>query len=106
MTLWCGMTQEQGQLFANLISQYRPCIGTLVRVDQSKRTPKKHIGKLGVVFWHGIDQFDNVTWRWADANGRAMREVRGRNGYRVGIRLDNGEKIFAGADDVMIEVAS
>lgn len=103
MSLWCNMNQEQGQHLANIFSQYRPFVGRVVRVDGTRRTPKKHIGKIGVVFWHGGDQYANA-FRYGDSTAHAAIECRGRWGYRVGIKTDDGEKIFVGADDVMVAV--
>ncbi len=103
MGLWCGMTQEDGQSLADLVAAYRPFVNSTVKV-MFRGAPKKHQGKVGRVTWHGLDQFSRDAWRYGDSYSHALREVRGRYGYRVGIETEAGERFFVPADSVMVAV--
>lgn len=50
--------------------------GRRVRVTSGRKLP---IGTEGVVFWRGVDRFASNRWHTK---------------YRVGIELDNGERVF------------
>lgn len=90
LTLFKDILQEEGRL--------APRRGTKVQV----RT-KKHFGKIGVVFWHGVDKFSHAG-RYGDPIMEHLRQCGGRYGYRVGVQLESGEKIFTSAEQVIVEV--
>lgn len=75
----------------------RPSVGKRVRVTEGR----KYLGKEGEVFWHGIDKYDPIA-RYMTGAQEWMRDAAGRKGYRVGIRTDEGEKFFIGADKVEV----
>ena len=93
MSLWGKMTQKEAQNFATFMSRERPFKGAGVRIFKGR----KHKGKEGIVFWHGLDKFAN-TFRYGSPNSQALAEVQGRHGYRVGIETEDGEKFFVPAE--------
>jgi hypothetical protein len=99
MSLWSNMNHEEAQALCNDLARYRPHVGRTVRVMAD--APKKHQGKTGVVFWHGVTNLRG-EWRYGD---KALQEVRGRYGYRVGIRTEEGEKVFVPAECTMVCIA-
>ncbi len=80
------------------VAKERPSVGKKVRVIRGK----KHLGKEGVVFWHGSDRFQDPN-RYADSFQSALRQARGTYFYRVGVMVDETqEKIFVPAENVEI----
>lgn len=80
-------------------------IGEIAKTKWSPRkgikvniTRGKHIGKSGVVFWHGADQFSNFHKYDATAMQGAIREIIGKYGYSIGVETDAGEKFFTKAE--------
>lgn len=75
------------------------------RPDKGKKVivigGRKHKGKAGVVFWHGPD-FKPYRNRYCTDIQRAMRDARGRDGFRVGIISNNNERFFCPANQVQI----
>lgn len=75
------------------VSAEAPRVGRRVEIHRGK-----HRGKVGVVFWHGEDNF-SAAWRY-DANVlvATMRQARGKYGYRIGVETDAGGRFFCSAD--------
>ena len=96
MSIWGQMGHAEGQALADSLSADRPFVGSVVRVDQGK-----HRGKLGRVVWHGVDRFSKAG-RYGGPDVQALREVRGRWGFRVGIQTDGDERFFVNAEHVMV----
>ena len=100
MSLWGQMTQQQGQELAYLLSAARPFVGRTVRIDRGR----KHVGVVGLVTWHGTDNF-STAGRYGDAFVQAAREVRGRYGFRIRVQpADGTAPFFVSADNVMVAV--
>ncbi len=90
------LTQDQWNSIIEKTEPNCPSVGKTVRVSESK----KHLGKVGKVFWHGVDKFD-TTLRYCDTYQLWLRQAIGRGGYRIGI--DTGtEKFFISADKVEV----
>ena len=70
---------------------WSPRKGTRVNIVRGK-----HKGKSGIVFWHGTDKYAYVVGRTAIQD--TMREIIGKYGYRIGVRTDDGKKIFTSAE--------
>ena len=91
-----GNMHEAWQKLANKLDVDRPSVGRTVRVVESK----KHIGKTGRVFWHGIDRYSEA-YRYCSPAQAHLRDMAGRYGWRVGIDAD-GERFFIAADKVEV----
>ncbi len=89
--------RAEWQSLANTVSDQRPSPGKRVRVTDGK----KHLGKEGLVTWHGLDRFVDA-FRYASGAQATLREMAGRYGYRVGIKTDDGETFFIRADRVEV----
>jgi len=89
--------REAWQAQIKKLEPNRPSVGKRVRVVEGR----KHLGKEGEVFWHGIDKYDSNRY-YKTAAQQMMSEAMGRMGYRVGIRTDEGETFFTGADKVEV----
>lgn len=59
---------------------------------------RKHFGKVGEVFWHGIDKYSPAGRYDGNAFQATMRVARGRYGFRIGVLTDEGERFFCPAD--------
>lgn len=86
------------QSIADDANAQRPSVGKTVTVDSGK-----HAGKVGIVFYHAWDKYGRGT-RYASDAQLALREINGRYGFRVGIKTDDGEKLFVNADIVTVKV--
>ena len=67
-----------------------PYVNRHVRVVKGRKVP---IGTEGTVFWYGQDQYARNTFRVFDD---------GREGKRIGIRTDSGDKYFTAATNVEV----
>lgn len=90
-----SMDHDALQKLVNDWAKDRPNKGRRVRVARGMR----HIGKEGMVFWHGFDRYQN-PFRYGDSAVHFMIEVCGTRGYRVGVQTDEGEKFFVNAEYV------
>lgn len=77
----------------------KPAVGRLVTVERGK-----HKGKTGIVTWHGKDGYSDA-FRYCNGYQAAMREARGRHGYRVQILANTGETFFTKAEYAAIAKA-
>lgn len=85
------------QSLADSAAAQRPGVGKTVTVVSGK-----HAGKTGKVFWHGRDKFERNYYQ-SDAQ-LLLRQINGRNGFRVGILTDSGERFFVKGDNVTVLV--
>lgn len=82
-----------------------PDKGKRVRVIAGRKVA---VGTEGVVFWYGKDRFDRsgryTTPLQAELRGYfAARDANGqKSGYRVGLMLDDGSKVFIAATNVEV----
>jgi len=86
-----------GEMAKGDLALKRPSVGKGVKVIGGR----KHKGKTGVVFWHGIDQHAQ-PFRYGSDMQHVMRQARGRNFYRCGIKTESGEKFFLPAEHVRV----
>jgi hypothetical protein len=89
--------QAIGEIAKNVSAQ-RPDKGKRVEVISGR----KHLGKIGVVFWHGRNPFDRFPHRYHTSIQAAMSDAIGIHGFRIGIRTDAGEKFFTEAQRVKV----
>lgn len=82
--------------FSAKLSEKKPSKGKRVLVVEGR----KHKGKIGVVFWHGRDQY--AGRQYGDSFQKAASDATGKWGFRVGVKTDTGEKFFIGAERVQI----
>lgn len=61
---------------------------------------RKHHGKQGIVFWHGVDKYHKT--REVNFLQSALHDACGTIGFRIGVVTDDGERFFVKADDVAI----
>jgi hypothetical protein len=83
------------QTVADNTAAQRPSIGKTVTINTGK-----YAKLTGIVFWHGVDKFSSTRYK-TDAQ-LMMQEIIGREGYRCGIKLDNGDKVFVKASNVTV----
>lgn len=79
------------------LARYSPRKDTLVSI-----TAGKHKGKIGRVFWHGVDMYGQSAFRYGSDIQISLREAAGRYGFRIGVKLESGEKFFTKADYAMV----
>jgi len=73
----------------------RPSVGKRVRI-----TSGKHVGKEGIVTWHGVNKFSN-SWRYCTDAQVHLRTLIGREGFRI--RVNTGDEVFfVDADKVIV----
>lgn len=96
MALITSENRTAWQNLANDLSGQFPGRGKTVRVVSGK----KHINKTGVVFWHGPDKFANTRYK-SDAQ-LMLRDLSGREGFRIGVETQDGEKFFIAAERVEV----
>ncbi len=70
----------------------RPSVGKHVVV-----TSGKHVGKSGIVVWHGRNKFERDYY--ATPAQLHLRDIVGRSGFRVGIKTEN-ETFYVDANKV------
>ena len=99
MSIWGELSHEAAQQLVNQVAVQRPSVGKNVVVTEGR----KHIGKRGKVFWHGLDKYSHAFRYGGDAT-LALRQVEGRYGFRIGIESENGERFFINADHVHVEI--
>lgn len=95
MALITSENRDAWQTLANDLSAQFPSVGKRVRVISGR----KHLGKVGIVRWHGPDKFADNRYK-SDAQ-LMLRDLRGRDGFRVRVESD-GEFFFIGADKVEV----
>ena len=83
---WQGLFRE--------LDQDRPSVGRTVKVVRGR----KNRGVVGVVVWHGRDQYYDD--RYDSSAQRAFNEAQGKFGYRVRISPENGPAFFVKAEYV------
>lgn len=87
---------EAWQKIIDDTSPQRPDVGKTVKVVEGR----KYLGKVGKVLWHGRNKF-STAWRYGSDAQWHLRDVMGRNGFRI--KIDTGtEKFFVDADKVEV----
>ncbi len=76
----------------NEASKNKPSKGKTVIIRQGR----KHLNKMGVVFWHGKDTFAHQSKDNWVVDG--MKQAMGRRGFRIGVKTESGEKFFCPAE--------
>ena len=74
----------------------KPARGKKVIVQYSR----KHRNKIGVVFWHGPDKFNQR--RYGSDISNLVSDIAGTFHYRVGIETEDGERFFIAAENVVV----
>lgn len=87
-------TRQALQAAVNAAYADSPRIGRRVRIIDGR----KHLGKTGVVVWHGPDRYSDAGRYDASWMSAAMREASGVYGYRIGVQTDDGSRFFVPAD--------
>ena len=59
---------------------------------------RKHKGKTGTVFYHGPDRFNPPGRYCGNGLQKAMYQILGVYGYRIGVETDSGEMFFCPAE--------
>ena len=95
LTSISNISREQWQRLADDLSAQRPSVGKRVRVSSGKFR-----GRVGIVRWHGPDKYARDYYRTPAQLD--LRDLRGRDGFRVRVESDDGESFFAGADQVEV----
>jgi hypothetical protein len=90
--------KDVGEIVNRVYEKECPYVGRHVRIDKGR----KHKGECGIVTWHGRDRFDRDYGRYGNAMSDAIHDARGRDGFRVRIKLDSGENVFINADYITI----
>jgi hypothetical protein len=96
MSFISEVTQEQWKSLVDQTSPQRPSVGKIVKVVEGR----KHLGKQGKVFWHGIDKYSDA-WRYGSDAQHHLHDLCGRYGYRVGVETET-EKFFVPANKVEV----
>lgn len=97
MAVFTADNRKFWQDLADTLSMDRPSVGKTVRVTGGR----KHLSKVGVVVYHGVDKFSDA-FRYADEAQTAYREMAGRYGYIVKIKQDDGSTFWIKADSVAV----
>ena len=95
MALITSENRDARQQLADDMSAQFPGVGKRVRVTAGR----KHLGRVGIVRWHGPDKFANTYYK-SDAQ-LMLRDLRGRDGFRIRVESD-GEFFFIAADKVEV----
>lgn len=78
-------------------SKTRPSVGCRIRVNDGR----KHRGAEGLVVHHMVSRYYD-PFRYASEAQAHMREMRGREGYVVRVRPDEGPEFWVRADYVQV----
>lgn len=96
--------KEAWQAFGDIMSGETGEKTRSERPDKGKRVRViggvKYKGLEGIVFWHGKDRYSYAGRYDGNALQASLREARGKYGFRIGIKTDQGEKFFIAADKV------
>ena len=98
MTTFTADNKEMWKKFVKENEPQRPSVSKRVIVIQGR----KHKNKEGLVFWHGRDKYSNN--QYGSAASDALRDIIGRDGWRVGIETYEGERFFVNADYVEVQL--
>ncbi len=93
------ITRENAPLIQSLLSSVardKPKVGSTVRVRLGK-----HVGKVGTVDKHIRSRFEN-PYRYGSEMSHHMTDARGRHGYAILIKPEDGAPFWTKADNVIV----
>jgi hypothetical protein len=91
MAIFTADTRDAWQALANQVAPQRPIRGTHVRITRGT-----YMGTEGTVTWHGVDTY--ASTRYFDSAMLALRQMHGREGYRIRVQPAQGEAFFCKAE--------
>lgn len=92
----CAESRDSLQALFDEVDIVAPRVGRTVKITQGK-----HKGIVGVVFWHGEDRY-STAGRYGSDIQLCLRDARGRDGFRIGVRAKDGSKVFCCADYAIV----